>query len=304
MRGNYNIGTTKLIVSILNWFGLIVSALGVASVLYILANGDDYSLTQNFSGALTAADKLFYTIILFGSCMSVASCAFIIYFTKVTDDETFVNNRYILILFSLSVSGVLTPFILTRLPNEDVRSSIVPRVSISQGYGVVFAFTGLITFAYLATITKWGSMFNNIDKTQTYTSIFTIVTLVVLIWGVINLGLFSGKGATERLEKSGARVLMLIVSTINLVLGTITLVWIIIISVLNIISAIGSLFERGRGAFASILNGLRVALTISLQVFIIYTAWNCIKGIWSNENFAYNRSENLARRQEEYNSRF
>ncbi|ARU91203.1 hypothetical protein SCLARK_00509 [Spiroplasma clarkii] len=203
-------------------------------------------------------------------------------------------------MFSLSVGGIFTPIILTRLPNVDVKSTIMPRVSISQGYAAVLTSSGLLALTYLLATqaVQWNAMFNG-DEYVTLTSAMAILAIVAISWGLINSMMFLGKDVEKRFE-SGMRVPMLIVSTINLILGTITLVWIIFMSILNILAAISEMFNRNNGFLGTLLNSMYLGLRIALQMFIIYTAWHCIIGIWKNENFEYKRNENLASKQEQY----
>lgn len=294
----YSLSSTRMIVAIANWFGLIVAVGLAASVVYFTFINPT-SLFDLDGNVLLNDDYLLYAAAILFSGVSLASHAFIINFNRKVDDITFLNNRYILILFSLSIGGVFTPLILMRLPNTSVSSSITPRIAISQGFGVISLAAGIPTLAFLGPIINWTNMFSG-DALEVMISAFAIITMVLIAWGIINLSLFSGNNVKERYETSGARGLMVFVSTINLIFGTITLIFIIIETILTIISLIGSLFQRRGNIFSTMLNSMMVSMMIGVRLLVLFTAWNCIKGIWAKENFTYARYEKLAQKEQEY----
>ena len=294
----YSLSTTRMIVALANWVGL-VGAVVLAAVVVYFTFINPSSLFDLNGDVLLNDDYLLYSAAILFSGMSLASHAFIINFNRKVDDITFLNNRYILILFSLSIGGVWTPFILMRLPNTNISSSITPRIAISQGFGAVCLAAGIPTLAFLGPVINWTNMFSG-DALEVMISALVIISMVLIAWGIINVSLFSGNNVKERYETSGARGLMVFVSTINLIFGTITLIFIIIETILTIINLIGSLFQRRSNIFSAVLNSMMISMMIGVRILILFTAWKSIKGIWAKENFTYTRYEKLAQTEQEY----
>ncbi|AOG60736.1 hypothetical protein SHELI_v1c07870 [Spiroplasma helicoides] len=299
-----SIHSTKVFAIIAHAFGILVT---VFLLGYMLVNIRDLKNYNNMIDLTNISLNTVITLIVFFGVMGIISSAYVIYFSAKSDDDTFVNNRYILMLFSLSVGGIITPFLLMRLPNSDVQTSINPRISISRGYGACFLGSGLAAIAcYLFTYSTLNGDLNLFDTDETSkkaTIIILTVSAVCIIWGLANIATFVGNDVRTKFDKEGSatRGFMLFLSTVNLIIATITLVWIIISSILTIISIITDMFERRRGLLGSIFNGMIATLRIALQMFIIYTAIQCIKGIWSrNGQFTYGQYQNLANKQKQY----
>ncbi|QBQ08034.1 hypothetical protein SGLAD_v1c08350 [Spiroplasma gladiatoris] len=274
-------------------FGIIVTLVGMFFLLFDVLKDLDLAI-------------IFASLVVFFGSLTIGFSIYIIVFASRTDDETFANNRFILMLFSLSVGGLLTPYLLMKLPNTNVTTTIQPRVAISKGYGTSFFASGLATLAtfFALTLTSETGLEAALTGTNKYAYIAIVaVSGVAFLWGLINVITFFGKQVDENFEKEGnTHNWMMVISTINLIIGTITLIWIIINSVLSIIAAIMDLFDRRRGFLMAILNGALIALRIAMYCFIIYTASQCIKGIWSKKGYTYGNYQNLTSRQQEFNN--
>ncbi len=292
---DYNISGLRTLTVIANIFGIIGAVLGCGVLVYYMRLG-----WQNEMSAVIAA--ALYALIALVLVTNIVFCSIIINFVRTTDDITFINNRYILILFSLTAGGLITPYILMKLPNIDIKSTITPRIFISRGYGISALIAGGAALIVFLTQLSIKSGFNIIQENQQnqiigYTTIG--ISALILFWGVLNTSLFMGTVAIEKYEQKGfRRGFMNFVSTMNLIFATVTLIYIILASIINIISAIGSLFDRNRGIFASLFNTAYVALTIMMQAFVIFTAFKTIKGIWNSQGVVeYNNYSKLAEKQ-------
>ncbi|ARU91204.1 hypothetical protein SCLARK_00510 [Spiroplasma clarkii] len=77
MRGNYSVASTKFWTLVANWVGLVISVIGIIGLFYSIFESEKVSLT-----GIAQADKALYSLMMFSSGLSLASCAYIIYFTK------------------------------------------------------------------------------------------------------------------------------------------------------------------------------------------------------------------------------
>ncbi|AHI53205.1 hypothetical protein [Spiroplasma culicicola] len=292
------IGRVKTMASLFNWFGLIASVFLAAFLIFAFSSPDWLNLKdQKFEFALWSSVTMFF------ATMSIAFQAYIIHFIKTSDDVTFINNRYILVLFSLSVGGLFTPFILMSLPNINVKSSVTPKISISRGYGISAASSAGVAMLTFASVLTDGNGWDTLAANSTANIILWSVLGTILFWGLINIILFVGKNALVRYENSnGSRAIMNFIAFFNLIFATIVLIWILIWSVLTILNAIASLFDRQRGFFSSLFNFMYVSMIITRQLFIMYTAWHCIKGIWAKQGeFEYNAYSKLSEKENSFN---
>ncbi|QEH62198.1 hypothetical protein SCHIN_v1c10050 [Spiroplasma chinense] len=300
---SWEIQRVKFWVVFANIVGLIIASIAAVILFYTFVQ----ATTIGIEGVTNTVWSLIFAISAFAIAANIAACSFIINFTKKSDDATFSNNRYILVLFSLSSGGIFTPFILMRMPNVDVRTSINPKIVVSKGYGIIAlssAIVGFATFTIFNAATSNLSNLGSLEGTQS-TALITSMAIfgVFLFWGILNCALFIGKTVDETsTEVSGFRNFIAI---INFVIATITLIWIIINSISTIISAISDTFNRRSGFLSTMFNSMLLGLRIAMQMFIIYTAWHCIKGIWSKKGeFEYGQYQRLSDKQAEYQGRF
>ncbi|QGS52248.1 hypothetical protein [Spiroplasma tabanidicola] len=273
-------------------FGIIVSLIGMGEALY-------YYKKLNLDPQI---ELIIVTLIVFACALSVSFSSYIVYFAMTSDEDTFSNNRYILMLFSLSVGGLITPYLLMKLPNTNVQTTITPRVSISRGYGYSFLATGLVTLlTFIGLYAKNSGISSIMDGDfKTYNILIVAISGAMIFWGLLNVATFSAKSTEGTFEKKGAAYTwMMILSTINLIIGTISLIWVIIASVLNIISLISDIFNRRDGLLAIFTIPL-ILLRIAMQFFVIYTAANCMKSIWAPKGYTYGQYQKLASREEDY----
>ncbi|AKX33836.1 hypothetical protein SLITO_v1c01710 [Spiroplasma litorale] len=307
VRPGRSIGSLRFFLFLANIFGLIVAAIGLGALIYVAQSIFRNGITSNEQLQLLA-DGLDpqYIPVLFAflgylAVGNVFYCSYIINFLRKSDDDTLINNRWILALFSLSVGGILTPMILAQMPNTEVRSTIDPKFTISKGYGINAILVSVTGISFYLIFNKAMNM--SMDLESVTNQVVYIVFILIAFWGIINCSLFAGPGAKAIWDKRGAGYkLMNFVAIINIIYATIILIIQIILSILSIISIISDLFDRKSGA--GFLNALLAPLRIAMQLFIIFTIWQTIKGIWSKSgSFEYGVYTNLSEKQKNYEMR-
>ncbi|AGR41537.1 hypothetical protein [Spiroplasma taiwanense] len=292
-----SLGTLRFLLILGNGFGLIVAIVGLISMLnftfsepiWFISNGT--LTTQQWAGI--------FALISFILVGNIYYCSFIIHFVRTSDDATLINNRWIIALFSLSVGGFMTPYVLSQMPNIGVKSTIDPKFTISKGYG------GNALIAGSLTIGLYFLMLNALKLPVQFDLVSQIVWIafgIIILWGAINLMLFATPNAKTTWEnKKGIYGLMNFIAVINTIYATFILLIQIILSILSIISIIAEMFDRRNGFFGAILTSMYGAMRIAMQLFIIYTINKTIKGLWSKQGeFEYGVYSNLAEKQRQY----
>ncbi|WP_339020600.1 hypothetical protein [Spiroplasma endosymbiont of Atherix ibis] len=303
MKGNRQTSSIRKMLFLANIFGLIIGIIGFVAFIYSMikiglmdpnATGDMKSITPYVTLIFSISTFFFITNTFF--------CCYIINFLRKADDITLLNNRYIIALFSISVGGLFTPFVLAQMQNIPVESTISPKFTISKGYGgnsLVSGFSALVVYFGFSLLWYKGQ---SIFASGLVDIILVAVLGVILFWGVLNCLIFATPGALGTWnKKESAYKFMNFIAVINLIIATITLILQLIQSIISIISIFADMFDRKRGFLGTIFNSIYAAYRISVQLFIIYTINKIIKGIWSKgDEIHYNDYSKLAEKQKEY----
>ncbi len=300
MRGNRQTSSMRMLLLIGNWFGLIVGLLSAIVFAYYLAD-------PNFANQISGGDQtiinfvpMIVAVVGFAIITNIFFCSFIINFLRKADDITLLNNRYIIALFSISIGGLFTPFVLAQMQNIPIKSTVSPKFTISKGYGGNCLIAGTIALSLY-----FG--YSLISAKQIFTAgladqIVVGILSGIVLWGVLNCLLFATPNAKAAWDKKGiAYGFMNFIAIINLIFATIVLIWQLISAVLTIFSILGDLFNKKRGFFGALLSTTFAAYRIAIQLFIIYTINRIIKGIWAKgDTIEYQDYSRLAEKQREY----
>ncbi|ASP27942.1 hypothetical protein SCORR_v1c01670 [Spiroplasma corruscae] len=303
VRTGRSMGSIRFMLVIANIFGIIAGVFGIGALIYLLQmtfkQGVSSEDLKNIFDNIDAK----YIPILFGfigfvSIGNIYYCAFLINFIRKSDDDTLINNRWILAVFSLSVGGVFTPIVLAQMPNVNVKSTISPKFTISKGYGFNALIAPLGGLAFYLLFTKAINLGYELNQISI---IFYSVIGLMMFWGVLNIMLFALPNSKEAWNKKGSQyTFMNLVATINMIYATIILMIQIIISIWSIITIISDLVGR-RGNSMSFINALLAPLRIAMQLFIIFTIIKTIKGLWAkSDSFEYGVYTNLSEKQRNY----
>ncbi|QHX36933.1 hypothetical protein [Spiroplasma sp. BIUS-1] len=302
MKGNRQTSSIRTLLMIGNVFGLISGLILLFVFVYWMSRAgvlvkDPTPEMQELAGYM----PLIFSAVAFFSITNVFFCCYIINFLRKADDITLLNNRYIIALFSISIGGLFTPFVLAQMQNIQVQSTISPKFTISKGYGgnaLVSGFAALAVYFGFSLNGFGQGVFGNGAADMAVVAIFG----VILFWGVLNCLIFAMPSSQESWDKKGAAYkFMNFIATINLIIATFTLVLQLISAVLSIISIFADMFDRRRGFLGSLFNSMFAAYRIAMQLFIIYTINRIIKGIWAKgDQIYYQDYSKLAERQKEY----
>ncbi|AUB31962.1 hypothetical protein [Spiroplasma floricola] len=302
MKGNRQTSSIRTLLFIANVFGLIIGLIGFGVFIYAMTRVGlmDPKATGDISKTSPYV-PLIFSVVTFAFVTNTFFCLYIINFLKKADDITLLNNRYIIALFSISIGGIFTPFVLAQMQNIPVESTISPKFTISKGYGgnsLVAGFSALIVYFGFSLL--WYKQ--NIFASGLADIILVSVLAVVLFWGVLNCLVFATPGALATWnKKETAYKFMNFIAVINLIVATIILIMQLIQSILSIISIFADMFDRKRGFLGTIFNSMYAAYRIAIQLFIIYTINKIIKGIWAKgDQVQYNDYSKLAEKQREY----
>ncbi|WP_338984763.1 hypothetical protein [Spiroplasma endosymbiont of Diplazon laetatorius] len=292
MEGNREMSSIRRMLKWANYFGLFSGILLLLVFTY-------YMFDKSYTSWVYA--PMLFAVVGFFSITNVFFCCYIINFLKKADDVTLLNNRYILALFSISIGGLFTPFVLAQMRNIPIESTISPKFTISKGYGgnsLVSGGLALVIYFALSQFSRKGAIFEAGLADQ----IVVIVFGAILAWGVLNCLLFATPNAKATWDKKGfGYFIMNFVAVINLIIATIGLILQLINSVLSIISIFADMFDRRRGFLGALFNATWAAYRIAMQLFIIYTINRIIKGIWSRaDKVQYQDYSRLAEKQRNF----
>ncbi|ALD66756.1 hypothetical protein [Spiroplasma cantharicola] len=300
MRGNRQTSSLRVLLLIGNWFGLFVGLLSAVVFGFYIAD-------PNFANELSDGDEtiknlvpMIVSLVGFAIITNIFFCSFIINFLRKSDDITLLNNRYIIALFSISVGGLFTPFVLAQMQNIPIKSTVSPKFTISKGYGGNSLIAGSLAlalyFGYSLISTK--QIFNAGLADQIVVGILS----AIVCWGALNCLVFATPNSKAAWDKKGiAYKFMNFIAIINLIFATFVLIWQLIAAVLTIFSIFADLFNKKRGFFGALLSTTFAAYRIAIQLFIIYTINRIIKGIWAKgDTIEYQDYSRLAEKQREY----
>ncbi|AUM62921.1 hypothetical protein [Spiroplasma monobiae] len=305
MRGNRSISWIRTLLMIGNVFGLI-SGLFLFIVFAFLMSSYVIADTGNEFGNLEPYVPLMFSLVSFFTITNIFFCSYIINFLRKADDITLLNNRYVIALFSISIGGLFTPFVLAQMPNIQVQSTISPKFTISKGYGgnsLVSGFAALVVYFGFSLFGTTNVNENSSIFTSGTPDIIAVSILsTILLWGVINTLTFATPGAQVSWDNKGtAYKFMNFLAVINLIVATMTLILQLIAAVLSIISILSDMFDRRRGFLGALFNSMLAAYRIAIQLFIIYTINKIIKGLWQKgDKIYYQDYSRLAEKQREY----
>ncbi|ATZ16331.1 hypothetical protein JN01_0629 [Entomoplasma freundtii] len=312
-RGRPGYGSTSLfglrgMIVTFQVIGMVFALAGL--VAYIVYFGD---ISNNISGDKNVQGRALAAMIL-GLLTYLAWKTFyagmiIIRFVRNSDDGEITANRFVLSALSLNLGGLLTPFILTRLPNVPVRSTINPRWFLSRSMGMI-AVVGAPCFLLVFFL----SALNGGDSPLTTTQLFDknagafgvtlgvlISQVVITLFAAITVAFYYQKNSHDLFTgpKNALRTFMKIIAVIWLIVVTIELFILLFFAIVRIFGALAdvlnTLSDRNRGPlmlFAAVFN---LMWTVAAMTYYIYTINKTIVGIWSDEGVVYGHFSGFAR---------
>ncbi|ATQ35752.1 hypothetical protein MENTO_v1c06200 [Mesoplasma entomophilum] len=272
--------------------GTAVTALILIMTIYFfsndefLASGDPTTVTWS---------SLIIGIEIYFLWKSIYSAYVIISYLNKASDEEIIANRYILAVLSVGVGGIVTPFILTSMPNIETQSSMNPRAFLAKHLGLtmLIGFT-LFLVSFISITLSTGITFSElIDTSNEFGLIgFLAVTLSIVgfLIGVLGFGLFSRNNSSDLMkEKNLQGYTMQIVGVIFTIIATLELVFLIIMAIFRLIGVIFQSFSymsRYDGfykVFAIFLAFSRIGIEIWYVTWVVSMYSKIISGLWSKE---------------------
>lgn len=268
--------------------GTAITAIILVITIYFLST-DGYITNNPTLSALIIGIEVYFL------WKSIYSAYVIIGYLKSASDEDVIANRYILAVLSVGVGGIITPFILTSMPNIESESSLNPRAFLSKhlGFTMLDGFTlFLVTFISISLST--GMTFNELIDTKGEVGLtgFLSLTLGVvgMLIGILGYGLFARSNASELMkEKNLQGYVMQIVGIIFTIIATVELVFLILMAIFRLIGVIFqsiAYMNRYDGffkVFAILLAFSRIGFEIWYVTWVVSMYSKIISGLWSKE---------------------
>ncbi|ATZ18265.1 hypothetical protein [Mesoplasma melaleucae] len=254
-----------------------------------------FLLTDGFIKEKPTLSALIIGIEVYFLWKSIYSAYVIITYLKTASDEEVIANRYILAVLSVGVGGIITPFILTSMPNIETESSLNPRAFLAKnlGFTMLFGFT-LFLVTFISISLSSGITFNELIDTKSDFGLigFLSITLgiVGLLIGILGYGLFARSNASELMkEKNLQGYVMQVVGVIFTIISTVELVFLIMMSIVRLIGVIFQSFacmNRYDGffkVFAILFAFSRIGFEIWYVTWVVAMYSRIISGLWSKE---------------------
>ncbi|WP_338971534.1 hypothetical protein [Spiroplasma endosymbiont of Panorpa germanica] len=206
----------------------------------------------------------------------------IIKFVKTKSDDDIIANRFMLAVYSLTLGGFLTPWMLTKIPNVESNSTLNPRNEIAKVYTKNYVIGGLILIgSYFAVGASLNVSLFADNNSQLVSYIVLGIAGAATFLGLIGGIFYWKKNSAEAYEKNG---FMKFIAGIFIVIVTFELMIKIISAFLTIIQAIVDILNSNdRNFFMKLLIWMNSLITIMYSVFLIKICWATIKGIWSKD---------------------
>lgn len=300
-------GSVRSLIYFFQIFGTIFAMLGLTIYILFMA---EISRAIGNSPEAKATVSLILAILSYLAVKTLIACIIICRFVKNNSDEDILANRFIISALSLNLGGFCTPFLLTRLPNIPVKSTINPRLFLARSMGlnaIICAPIGLM--AYFLSIGTGMNALNTTEMFQNpanpYTLSVLIISSVITLFGAITCLLFFTKKGKEAFEtkKGFLGFLTKIIAGIWLIIVTIELFLTMFFAIMRLMGAISDLIRAGSsdGFGKSIMIFMAF---INLMLTMVYVIWllqitaSTIKGIWSPQGVVYGKYEALAKSEE------
>ncbi|AXK51362.1 hypothetical protein [Spiroplasma alleghenense] len=267
---------------IYNYIGMFFSVFFLG--LYITAlfgNVEGFSLAMNdFTPVEQTLLVMVLAFLFYSLWKTIYFGMTIIKFVKTKSDEDIIANRFMLAVYSLTLGGFLTPWMLTKIPNVDSNSTLNPRNEIAKVYTKNYVIGGSIFIAsYFAIAAALKVNVFATQDAQLASYIFLGITGAAIALGLVGGIFFWKKNSAEAYEKSG---FMKFIAGIFIFIVTLELILKIISAILTIIDAIADIARSNdRNFLMKFLIWMNSLITIMYSIFLIKICWATIKGIWS-----------------------
>src|SRR5699024_10204232 len=114
---------------------------------------------------------------------------FIFYFMLRKTDTDILENRHVIISFSITIGGIFAPFILTMLPNITTNKLNDTKKLLSRVYGFIYIFGGISIFiiSYLSFQPQFKAYIENSIYSYEILTVVMVFSIVLILLGVLNL---------------------------------------------------------------------------------------------------------------------
>lgn len=293
MRKNFRF--TRFWIVLLSIIGMLGTTAASGAYFYYLSRYNDGTFTGNIDTGNywlmnSYTDLARYKVVILLSVIFlffttiICNIGLIFYAINSTDIEL-CANKWSLSVLSLSIGGFFTPFILTWLPDTDVKATKNSRVVIVRYLGTAWLVSLLVSIAAVlifynkATIKEW------VGNTQQNFSIMMGVLAVLSILSLIFVpGFYNNKVVANMMAKTYFGKWLRFVSTIYTILVTIMLIIQIITALLKLIEVFIRMFQKGQDGLSFFANILNFTSTLIGTIFMIYLITKVIKGLWRRED--------------------
>ncbi|QHX35757.1 hypothetical protein STIUS_v1c02020 [Spiroplasma sp. TIUS-1] len=275
---NTNLSQVRSMLKLFNIVGLIFSIVLTFGILASLNQATSMGEPEN-----AAEFALIVTALIAMCSANIYFTLIILNFVKNSSDDELIANRYILSVFSIGIQGIMTPFMLSNLPNMQTSNNnarMNPKFVIGKHYGMAGLVLSVITGGSLA---LYGQQFNVLNDSNVLITFYVLGGIGLV--SLISLPLFWLKSSEESfVNKTGIYPVQIVFSIIALVIATITVVWIMLLAVLRLLQTISNAVNNRDNAFIFILSLMMVFLQFWYVQFIWTICISTLKGIWSSPN--------------------
>ncbi|ASZ09339.1 hypothetical protein CK556_03215 [Mesoplasma chauliocola] len=275
--------------------GTFVTTLILVFTIYFFASS---SYLGSSDSELIITSSLIIGIEIYFLWKSLYSAYVIISYLNSATDEEIIANRYILAVLSVGVGGIITPFILTSLPNIETESSLNPRAFLAKhlGFTMLIGFAlFLVSFVSIALTSSGGYIsFENLIATDTSYGLigFLAITISIVgfLIGTLGYGLFARKNSSQLMkEKNLQGYMMQVIGVIFTLIATVELIVLIIMSIIRLIMVVFNSirymnrYEGFLKVFAIMFAFSRIGFEIWYVTWIVSMYSKIISGLWAKD---------------------
>lgn len=283
----YNLNSTRLWIKIANILGTIMAIIGIGFYYsYAFDKQNKVGVSDDVAKLLhidlnSIPSIIFMVIVNFVFMSSIIFCVALVHFVSTASDEDLIANKWAVAVLSLTVGGFLTPFLLTRLPNVEVKATRNARTTISKWFGFAGLMASIMSGVIIAV--QWISNKPEADNLQTNTILIAILATIAA-FTLISCLVFFRKDTDEKIANNeGVGQFAKVLSIVYTIVATIILILQLIYMVLKIVAIFQDMFSSEGNAFMKILNVIASGFQIAMTVWTMTIIIQVIGGIWKKD---------------------
>ncbi|ATG97549.1 hypothetical protein [Mesoplasma lactucae] len=274
---NYTLAPgTRIWILFAQIFGTTFAVVGLLTYCAYLQDIRESMKSLSESGQY-AATAFILSVLVYFTWKSIWSCVVICKAAMNMDDATLSANKWIISSLSLTVGGLFTPYLMTLFPNNNVVSTIRPKVYLSKVFGM-FMIVGAPLAMICYSIAMKGYFTSDASS---YTAAIYALGGIFTVWGIANVATFYGSTKSVDYLSNGW---MQFLANATLVIVTLELIVVLFESIFELVYAIGEIFYQGRqNFFWVLLNILNVVIYALYVALVWHVTWNTMTGIWQDQ---------------------